>query len=94
VAKLSDVDVGAAIEAMLPSGAPVIVARPDAQQVVCFSAVCTHEGCTVAPSGDKLNCPCHGSQFDALTGKVLHGPANRPLPRVGVAVRTGEIVTT
>jgi cytochrome b6-f complex iron-sulfur subunit len=94
VAKLTEVDVGTAIDATLADGAPVIVARPDAQQVVCFSAICTHQGCVVAPSGTTLNCPCHGSQFDALTGKVLHGPATRPLPKIGVTVRNGEVVTT
>jgi len=94
VVKLTAVSVGAVIQTTLPDGAPVIVARPDAQQVVCFSAICTHLGCVVAPSGTKLICPCHGSQFDALTGKVLNGPATRPLPKIGVAVRNGEVVTS
>jgi Rieske Fe-S protein len=94
LAKVADVKVGSAVEATLPSGAPVIVARPSAQQVVCFSAICTHEGCVVQPSGTTLNCPCHGSRFDALTGKVLQGPAARPLPKIAVAVRGGEVVTT
>jgi Rieske Fe-S protein len=94
VAKLSDVNVGAAIAATLSGDTPVIVARPTAQQVVCFSAICTHAGCVVSPSGTKLNCPCHGSQFDALTGQVLQGPASRPLPKIGVTVRNGEVVTT
>jgi Rieske Fe-S protein len=94
VTKLTDVRIGAAIEATLAGGAPVIVARPSERQVVCFSAICTHAGCVVQPSGTTLNCPCHGSQFDALTGKVLQGPASRPLPKVGVTVRNGEVVTT
>lgn len=94
MAKLTAVTVGTAIAATLADGSPVIVARPSADQVVCFSAICTHAGCTVAPSGMKLNCPCHGSQFDALTGKVLQGPASRPLPEIDVTVRDGEVVTT
>ena len=94
MAKLTEVEVGSAISATIANGDPVIVARPSAQQVVCFSAICTHQGCVVAPSGTTLNCPCHGSRFDALTGKVLNGPASRPLPRIDVTVHNGEVVTT
>ena len=46
-----------------------------------FSAVsltCTHLGCTVEQNKDEFICPCHGSHFD-LNGKLLHGPAVRPL---------------
>jgi Rieske Fe-S protein len=93
VAELSAVPVGGAIKVDV-DGSPVIVARPSAQQVACFSAICTHQGCTVEPSGDKLNCPCHGSQYDALTGQVLRGPAPDPLPKIGVRVKDGEVVTT
>lgn len=44
------------------------------------SAVCTHLGCTVAyfQSDNHFHCPCHGSVF-ASDGKVVHGPAPRPL---------------
>jgi Rieske Fe-S protein len=93
VAELSAVPVGGAIKVDI-GGSPAIVARPSAQQVACFSAICTHQGCTVEPSGDKLNCPCHGSQYDAMTGQVLRGPAAEPLPEIGVTVKNGEIVTT
>lgn len=46
-----------------------------------LSAVCTHLGCTVnwVPDNDRIECPCHGSIFDELNGKVLGGPAPRPL---------------
>lgn len=41
------------------------------------SKVCTHMGCILSldPVNQKLNCPCHGSQF-GLNGKVLSGPAD------------------
>jgi len=38
------------------------------------SKICTHMGCTLNLSGNKLLCPCHGAEF-SLDGKVLVGPA-------------------
>lgn len=57
-----------------------------------LSATCTHQGCTVqAPHDGKVSCPCHGSEFDAVTGKVLRGPATRPLPPVPVHVQGDQV---
>jgi len=59
-----------------------------------FSAVCTHQGCTVDSVKDGvISCPCHGSTFDARTGAVVSGPASRALPTITVAVRDGSIFT-
>lgn len=60
-----------------------------------FSNRCTHAGCLInKENGGQLVCPCHGSRFDASTGKVLQGPAGmalRPIP-FSYANETGEIV--
>jgi Rieske Fe-S protein len=46
-----------------------------------FSTTCTHAGCRISKSsGTKLQCNCHGSQFEAETGKALKGPALKSLP--------------
>jgi len=90
--ELSTVPVGGAVSAKAPDGKPIIVAQPSEGKAVAFSAKCTHMGCTVAPSGAKLQCPCHGSQFDSLTGKVLRGPAQRPLSDFPVKVEGGTVV--
>jgi Rieske Fe-S protein len=89
--KLADVPVGGAVAAQAPSGA-IIVAQPTAGQVVAFSAICTHQACKVAPAGKTLNCPCHGSRYDALTGKVLNGPARADLAPVAVKVSGQDVV--
>ncbi|MGZ4650219.1 MAG: Rieske (2Fe-2S) protein [Kineosporiaceae bacterium] len=89
--KLSDVPVGGSVAAQAPSGV-VVVAQPTAGRVVAFSAVCTHQGCRVNPAGPQLDCPCHGSVFDAFTGQVLRGPAQAPLESVPVKVSGQEVV--
>jgi cytochrome b6-f complex iron-sulfur subunit len=91
IVKLADVPVGGAVAAQAPSGA-VIVAQPAAGTVVAFSAICTHQACKVAPAGKTLNCPCHGSKYDALTGKVLNGPAKADLAPVTVKVSGQDVV--
>lgn len=92
LAKVSAIPVGESVSANL-GGAPIIVSRPTATTVACFSAICTHMGCTVAPAGKELHCPCHGSIYSASTGKVLGGPAPRPLPKIPVQVKNGEVVS-
>jgi len=90
---VSDIKVGQAVSVKLPDGSPALVARPNADTVACFSAICTHMGCTVQPDGDTLHCPCHGSMFDPKTGQVTHGPAKRPLPKIPVHMAGGKVVT-
>ncbi|MBV9821816.1 MAG: Rieske (2Fe-2S) protein, partial [Actinobacteria bacterium] len=91
LAKLSDIQVGQAISATGPDGADIIITRPTENTVTAFSAICTHQGCTVQPSGKELDCPCHGSVFD-LKGAVLNGPAQRPLAPVAVKLSGVDVV--
>lgn len=77
IAKAADVPVGGAISATL-DGTPVLITQPTAGTFVGLSAICTHQGCTVAPDDDHLTCPCHGSTFD-LDGAATRGPASEPL---------------
>ena len=71
---------------------PAVVVTRSGAQVHAFSSVCTHQGCRVDKvSNGTIDCPCHGSVFDAATGKVLAGPAPSPLPAVAVTVRDGQV---
>jgi Rieske Fe-S protein len=93
LAALADIPVGQAKAAKTSDGQDVMIARTNDTTAVAFSAICTHQGCTVTPAGAELKCPCHGSIFDALTGAVKKGPANAPLPSVPVKVSNGQVVT-
>lgn len=62
---------------------PVYVRRSESGEVLAVLASCTHQGCQPEPLGDRLVCPCHGSEF-SFEGAVLAGPADRPLARYQV----------
>jgi Rieske Fe-S protein len=85
--------------AAIPDGGGVIVGKVvltrSGEQIHAFSAVCTHQGCLVTRVAARaIDCPCHGSRFDATTGQVLNGPASSPLPKVAVTVREGKVYST
>jgi Rieske Fe-S protein len=89
---LDDIAVGSG---RIISSPPVVVVRTGQDQVAGFSAICTHQGCTVSSISDgTIDCPCHGSKFDLRTGRVVAGPAPRPLPSVPLTVRNGEVHTS
>jgi ubiquinol-cytochrome c reductase iron-sulfur subunit len=60
------------------------------QGIVCYSKICTHVGCPISlieRTTHHLLCPCHQSTFDlADNGKVIFGPAGRPLPQLPIEV--------
>jgi Rieske Fe-S protein len=59
---------------------PIYVLVTGPGEFAVLSPICTHLGCTVEIEGAVLVCPCHGSTYD-LTGRVVRGPAERPLRR-------------
>jgi len=58
--------------------------------ILCYSKICTHVGCPISLWEQQTHhvlCPCHQSTFDlADNGKVIFGPAARPLPQLPLAV--------
>jgi ubiquinol-cytochrome c reductase iron-sulfur subunit len=58
--------------------------------IVAYSKICTHVGCPISlneRTTHHLLCPCHQSTFDLTdSGKVLFGPAARPLPQLELTV--------
>ncbi|TYL46116.1 Rieske 2Fe-2S domain-containing protein [Nocardioides sp. BGMRC 2183] len=58
--------------------------------IVAYSKICTHVGCPISlneRTTHHLLCPCHQSTFDlADSGRVVFGPAGRPLPQLPLEV--------
>jgi cytochrome b6-f complex iron-sulfur subunit len=76
-----------------------LLLRREAEDVVhAFSAVCTHQGCTVAAvtegGQDVFACPCHGSHFAVDTGVPFGGPARKPLTEFTAAVDGDWVMVT
>lgn len=63
-----------------------VLRRPDGS-IVAFAPQCTHLGCAYHWNRERNQfiCPCHNSVF-APDGRVLEGPAPRPLDSLQVKV--------
>ena len=92
--KVGSIPIGESIDAHYQldsskAATPVVVHRIGVKTFAAFSAICTHNGCTIAATAKTFNCPCHGSVYDSASGKVVIGPALLPLKRVKVAITKG-----
>ena len=61
--------------------------------VTAFGPQCTHLGCAYHwdERGNRFVCPCHTSFF-SIEGKVITGPAPRPLDRYQVRVEGNKLL--
>jgi glycine/D-amino acid oxidase-like deaminating enzyme/nitrite reductase/ring-hydroxylating ferredoxin subunit len=73
---------------MSVDGETLAVHRDDAGRLHAVSPDCTHMGCRIAwnTAERTWDCPCHGSRFTP-DGKVIQGPAVKPLQPQRIAVK-------
>lgn len=95
IAAEADVEPGSAVPyTAADTGRPEVLVRLSDGEFAAYSAVCTHQGCTVAYSQDSGNlaCPCHGGVYDPANGaEVVSGPPPRPLPEVSIEKRDARV---
>ena len=94
IVKLTSLKVGAARNFVASNGAPAILFRTKTG-VFAYSAICTHQGCTVAYSAASktMKCPCHQAEFDPnKSARVVNGPAVNPLGKIKVAVKGAWVI--
>ncbi|MGW3288915.1 Rieske (2Fe-2S) protein [Streptomyces sp. NPDC001002] len=89
LAKTTDIPVGGG---KIFKDEKVVVTQPAKGDFKAFSAICTHQGCTVTKVADgTIDCPCHGSKFKIADGSVAGGPAPSPLPAEQIKVEGNSI---
>jgi Rieske Fe-S protein len=69
---------------------PICIYRFGEHEYSALCMRCTHQGTELQVSGDRLQCPAHGSEFTSR-GKVSNGPADKDLRSFPVSVLNNQI---
>lgn len=97
IAAVGDVPVGGFLAFTYPRPEDIcILIHSEQDKFVAFSRRCTHLSCPVEyqPQNSRIFCPCHNGAFSLEDGRVLQGPPPRPLPRILLDIRDGQIYAT
>jgi Rieske Fe-S protein len=75
---------------------PCVLIRPAGNVLLAYNQKCTHLSCAVIPKVDEgvIRCPCHDGVFEMATGRPIAGPPQRPLERILIEIRGGDIYAT
>jgi Rieske Fe-S protein len=94
VASADELAVGTSVVFRYPNeNEPCLLVRLTTTDFVAFNQKCTHLSCAVVPrpAENSFYCPCHEGRFDLRTGRPLAGPPRRPLTRILLELRGGDI---
>lgn len=97
LAAVEDVPVGSAQTFPYPSAEdPCLLVHAADGSFIAYAQKCTHLSCAVLPRVEEgvIQCPCHVGIFDLASGRPIAGPPRRPLSRVHLEVRNGQIFAT
>jgi len=71
-----------------------LLVRTGDDAYVAYSQKCTHLSCAVYYEREtsRLACPCHQGFFSIADGRPLQGPPSRPLPKVALQQKDGQLI--
>ncbi|AFY99584.1 ubiquinol-cytochrome c reductase iron-sulfur subunit [Calothrix sp. PCC 6303] len=90
--KVSDLDQ----KGLISTPTVIVIRNPSNQDsLIAVNSKCTHQGCAVAweQTQKSFVCPCHESKF-AADGKVLAGPAQKPLQTYTAKIEDGNVLVS
>ena len=89
---LADIEVGKTVSATnSATNTNLFVSRLAEDSFKGYPTSCTHQGGPLSIQGKTLDCPWHGSKYDALTGAISSPPAATPLTPIKVAALNGAL---
>lgn len=91
---LDSIEPGSVVTFEYPAaGDAAVLVRARDGSLVAYGQECTHLSCAVIPRPEAgmLECPCHAGWFDLGTGRPVAGPPRRPLARILLDVRKGDV---
>ena len=94
IIRLTKIKVGGTYQFQLSNGAPALLFRTKTG-VFAYQTICTHEGGLAKFFAPRklMVCDVHNASFDPFKkGKVVSGPATKPLPTVKVAIKGDWII--
>jgi cytochrome b6-f complex iron-sulfur subunit len=72
----------------------IVIRNPnDKNSLLAVNSKCTHQGCAVnwEQAQKSFVCPCHQSKY-APDGKVIGGPAPKPLQTYATKIENGNVL--
>lgn len=97
IARASDIKVGDSLVFNYPGEHDnCILVRSGYEGFFAYNQKCTHLSCAVVPdlAHGRLHCPCHNGSFELRTGTPVAGPPRRPLERILLELREGDLYAT
>ena len=94
IAKVEDIPIGGSKVFHYPEEHDIcLVVRTGHQQFFAYNQKCTHLSCAVVPdlAHGRLHCPCHNGFFELRSGIPTAGPPRRPLERIKLEIRDGDL---
>ena len=94
IASVDSISIGGALVFEYPAEHDIcILVRTGPQHFYAYNQKCTHLSCAVVPDFEKnsFHCPCHNGWFDLKTGVPTAGPPRRPLDRILIEIRDGDL---